>query len=148
MFISAQYQLVDKFEDKDEYKRLKLRFHAMLGKKEEEVWSLVKIVKVLNISKDTLFEGLLQNFRYYVVRANNVAFDFSMEDFTLMNLNELISVAKILSSVDVSKLQMTKKIDFLIGFAHIKLFIDNYYDCLAMIDVELASAMGRQVTMP
>lgn len=62
MFISSQYQLVDKFDDKEEYKRLKLRFHVVLGMKEEEVWSLVKIVKVLNISKDTLFERLLQNF--------------------------------------------------------------------------------------
>ena len=56
--------LVDKFEDKEEYKKLKLRFHVVLGKKDEEVWSLLKIVKVLIVSKDKLFEGLLQNFRY------------------------------------------------------------------------------------
>lgn len=109
MFVSAQYQLVDKFDDKEEYKKLKLRLHTVLGKKEEEVWSLVKIVKVLNISKDALFEGLLQNFQYYVVRANNVACDFSMVDFPLMNLNDLSNVAKILSDIDVSKLQMTSK---------------------------------------
>ena len=59
MFISAQYQLVDKFDDKEVYKKLKLRFHAVLGKKKEEVWSLVKIVKDLSVSKDKLFEGLL-----------------------------------------------------------------------------------------
>ena len=34
MFISSQYQLVDKFDDKEEYNRLKLRFYAVLGKKE------------------------------------------------------------------------------------------------------------------
>lgn len=61
MFISASYQLVDKFEDKEEYMKLKLRFHVVIGNKEEEVWSLIKIVKVLNISKETLFEGMLQN---------------------------------------------------------------------------------------
>lgn len=35
--ISAQYQLIYKFEDKEEFKKLKLRFHAILGKKEEEI---------------------------------------------------------------------------------------------------------------
>ena len=59
MFIPARYQLIDKFEDKEEYKRLKLRFHAILGNKEEVVWSLVKMVKVLNISRESLFENLL-----------------------------------------------------------------------------------------
>ena len=62
MFMAAQYQIIDKFKDKDEYNRLKIDFHAILGKKEEEIWSLVKIVRVLNISKDVLFEGVLQNF--------------------------------------------------------------------------------------
>lgn len=113
MFISSQYQLVNKFEDKEEFKRLKLRFHVVLGKKEEEVWSLVKIVKVLNISKDTLFEGLLENFRYHMVRANNVSCYFLVVDFPLMNLNDLINVLKILSYVNVLKLQ--ERI-FLAGF--------------------------------
>lgn len=62
MFISAQYQLIDNFEDKDEYKILKLRFHAILRKPEEGVWSPVKIVMVLNICRESLFEGLLHNF--------------------------------------------------------------------------------------
>lgn len=66
MFVSSQYQLVDKFEDKNEYNKLSMKFHAVLGKKEEEFWSSDKIVKVLNISRESLFEGLLQNFRYYV----------------------------------------------------------------------------------
>lgn len=43
---------------------------------------------------------------------------------------------------------MTSKEDFLLGFAHINLFIDNYYDCLALTDVELALAMGKQITVP
>lgn len=147
MFISSQYQLADKFEDKEEF-RMKLRFHVVLGKKEEEVWSLFKIVKVLNISKDTMFEGLLHNFRYHVVKENNVACDFSVVDFPYMNLNDLLNVEKILSYVDVLKLQANKKEDFVIGFAHIKLFINDYYDCLGMTDVELALAMNRTVTVP
>lgn len=36
MFVSAHYQLMDKFEDKEEYKKLKMRFNVVLGKKEEE----------------------------------------------------------------------------------------------------------------
>ena len=36
----------------------------------------------------------------------------------------------------------------MISFSRIKLFIDNYYDCLDLTDVELALAMGRQVTVP
>ena len=35
IFISAQYQLVE-CEDKDDFKRFKLSFHVVLGKKEEE----------------------------------------------------------------------------------------------------------------
>lgn len=58
-----------------------------------------------------------------------------------MNPNDLIIVANILSEVDVSKLQVNNKEDFLLGFAHIKLFIDNYYDCLALTDVELTLEM-------
>lgn len=37
MFISSQYQTVDKFEDMEEFKILKLRFHAFLRKREEEI---------------------------------------------------------------------------------------------------------------
>ncbi|CAI9281248.1 unnamed protein product [Lactuca saligna] len=142
MFISAQYQSVDKFDGKEEYKRLKFKFHAVLVNKEDEVWSLVKIVKDLSVSHDKLFEGLLQNFHYHVVRANNVVCDFSVVDFPLMNLNDIICVANILSSVDVLKLQVNRKEDFLLSFAHIKLFKYNYYDSQALTDVELALAMG------
>lgn len=147
MFMAAQYQIIDKFEDKEVYKRLMIRFHAVLGKK-EEVWSLLKIVSVLNISKDVLFEGVIQSYRFHVVCANNVAFDFSIAYFSLMNLHDLICVAKILKGVDVSKLQMTNKADFFIGFVHKELFIDNYYDCLVMTDVDLALAICHQVTVP
>lgn len=42
MFLSSQYQIAKKF-DEEEFKRMKYRFHAVPGKKEEEIWSLVKI---------------------------------------------------------------------------------------------------------
>lgn len=148
MSISSQYQLIDKFEDKDEYKRLKLRFHVVLGKPEEEVWYPVKIVKVLNIYRENLFEGLLLNFLYHAVRANNVACNFSVADFPLMNLDDLITVTNFLISIDVLKLLDSNKDDFLIGFTHIKVFIDNYFDCLAVTEIELAMAVNRTSKVP
>ena len=77
-----------------------------------------------------------------------MAFDFSVVDFPLMNLNDLINVVKILSTVDVSKLQVNNKDDFLIGFARIKVFIDNYYECLAVMNIELAMAVTRTSKVP
>lgn len=62
MFAAKQYQIADKFEDKEEFKRMKIRFHEILRKRKKEIWSLVKIVHVLNISKDVLFKGVLQNY--------------------------------------------------------------------------------------
>ena len=57
LFTSPEFKLANNFNDKNEYKRLKIRFHAILGKNEDEVWSLVKIVKVMKIKRETLFEG-------------------------------------------------------------------------------------------
>ncbi|XP_023735583.2 uncharacterized protein LOC111883500 [Lactuca sativa] len=34
---------------------------------------------------------------------------------------------------------------FKVGFAHVKTFIDNYFDCLALKDDELANVLGREV---
>lgn len=51
--------MADNFKDKNEYKNLKIRFQAILGKNEEDVRYLVKIMKVMKIERDTLFEGLL-----------------------------------------------------------------------------------------
>lgn len=126
---------------------MKIRFHV-LGKRGEEIWSLVKIFRVHNIFKDVLFKGVLQNYRFYAVQENNVAFDFLVADFPLMNLHDLICVARIFKVVDVSKLQITSKEDFLIGFCHIKLFIDNYYSYRVLTYVELALAMEKQIIVP
>ena len=104
MFMDTQYQIVDKYAYKEEYKQLKVRFHVVLGKREEEILSLVKIVRVIHINKDVLFEGVLQNFRFQAVRANNVVFNFSVADFPLMNIHDLITVGRILKGVDVSRL--------------------------------------------
>ena len=36
---------------------------------------------------------------------------------------------------------------FRLGLGHLKIFIDNYYDFLALIDEELASGVGRKVNV-
>ena len=94
-----------------------------------------------------MFENMLQNFRYFVVRADNKPFDFTIADFPLMNLNDLIQVASILKDMQENKLKGHDTDVFRFGFAHIKIFIDNYYDCLALTDEELASDLGRKVTV-
>lgn len=71
-----------------------------------------------------------------------------MADFSLMNSNDLIYVATILKGTNVLKLQLSSIEYALIGFAHIKLFIDNYYEYHALIDVDLALAVGKQITVP
>lgn len=74
LFASPQFKLADNFKDKNKYKKLKIHFHAILGNNEDEVWYLVKNVKVMKIKRDTLFMGLCQKFHYLVVRENNVEF--------------------------------------------------------------------------
>ena len=90
----------------------------------------------------------MKNYRYHVVRANNVAFDFSVADFPLINLHDLLCVAKILKFVNVSQLQVTNKDDFLLGFTHIKGFIDGYYGALSLTDIELATTFRKQIYVP
>ena len=88
------------------------------------------------------------NYRYHAVRTNNVAFDFSVADFPLMNVYDLISVARILKGTDASKLHLINKEDFLHGFTQSKLFIDNYYEYLALTDIELVLAINKKITVP
>lgn len=52
-----------------------------------------------------------------MVRANNVAFEFTIIDFLLMNLNDLIIVSKILCEVDSS--QVARNIRMLLSLVMI-----------------------------
>lgn len=85
----------------------------------------MKIIKVMSTTRKNLSEGILQIFCYVVVRVNNVVCEFSVPDFPLMNLNNLVNVTSILINVDVLKLAKDKMDDFRIDFAHIKVFIDS-----------------------
>lgn len=95
-----------------------------------------------------LFEGMLQIYRYVAIRANSVVFDFLVDDFPLMNLYDLLTVEKILKSVDYSKLQQVNKEDFVIVFEHIMVFIDGYYGALALTDNDMATMLGKKVFVP
>ncbi|KAL7607148.1 hypothetical protein Lser_V15G19426 [Lactuca serriola] len=148
LFITAQYKISEKFDNHDDYIHMKIRFHVVLGKNPDEVWSLMKIKKVLTIKKDVLFEDMLQNFRYFVIRADNKQYDFTVADFPLMNCNDLIQVAMILKHMEENNLKGSETEVFKIGFAHVKTFIDNYFDCLALTDEELANVLGREVNVP
>lgn len=79
-----------------------------------------KIFRVVSIFPDVLFEGLMQNFCYSVVRAKNVAFEFTIEDFPFMNLNDLITISKILSNFDPSPIVAKKRKTFIIGYVILK----------------------------
>ncbi|CAI9271538.1 unnamed protein product [Lactuca saligna] len=89
-----------------------------------------------------------RNYRYITVRENNVVFDFSVADFPLMNVYDLLIVAKILKSIDYSKLQQGNKEDFMIGFEHLRVFIDGYYGALALTDIDLATTLGKKAIVP
>ncbi|KAL7609544.1 hypothetical protein Lser_V15G13888 [Lactuca serriola] len=148
MFITTQYKISEKFDNPDDYTHMKIRFHVVLAKNPDEVWSLMKIKKVLTIKKDVLFEDMLQNFRYYVIKADNKQYDFTIVDFPLMNCNDLIQVALILKHMEENKLKGSETDVFKVGFAHVKTYIDNYFDCLALTDEELANVLGREVKVP
>lgn len=146
MFIFAQFKITKKYNDPKEFKKLKIHFHEVLGKKQEDVWSLVKIVKIISITLDTLFEGVLQNYRYSVVRANNVLFDFTIGDFPLINLNDLITITKIMGNIH--KHQVQDKPSYIIGYGHTKSFLDYYTANLALTKFELANVFNKNSKVP
>lgn len=95
MFIFPQFKLADNFQDDEALKSFKMKFHIVLRKKEEEIWSMKKTMRLISISKDAEFEILLQNHRYKVIKADNSVCGFTIVDFTLMNLNDVITLASL-----------------------------------------------------
>lgn len=76
---------------------MKIHFHVVLGMKEEDVLSLVKVVKQISITPNSMFEGVLQYYLYSVVRASNVMVDSTIANFSLMNLSDLITITNIMA---------------------------------------------------
>ncbi|CAI9263004.1 unnamed protein product [Lactuca saligna] len=144
-FPMNQFRSEVKCKDVDEGKKMKIRFHAVLGKAPEEVWSLEKIKKVNSIKRDVIFENVIQNIKYSVIRSSGKTCDFTIVDFLLMNLYNLIEVALLLKDKSFSFLQDTEPDVFKHGSQHIKIFIENSFECLDQSDVELATAKGIEI---
>lgn len=100
------------------------------------------------IVPNVLFEGLLQNFRYLVLSSNNVAFKFTIKYFPLMNVNDLITVSKILCHIDYSKVAEENRDAFIIGYAHNNTFLDYYYEYLVITNIGLAMEINKASKVP
>lgn len=145
MFPFAQFKLAENYQDSEEYKSMKIRFHVVLEYKEEEVWSLVKIIKLVSITPDVIFEGVVQNYRYKVVRANYTLYKFTIVDFPLMNLNDLITVTKIMGDMNNDRVQ--DKASYIIRYSHIKSFV-CYYAHLSLTDFEFPTTFNKKLKVP
>ena len=75
-------------------------------------------------------------------------FEFTIDDFPLMNLNDHISITKILINEDVSKIPKSNRNDFIIGFGHSKAFLESYYEYIAITNNDLALAIKKNVKVP
>lgn len=146
MFTFTQFKLADNFSDTEEFKRMKIRFHFALFKKEEDVWSLVKYVKLISITTDSMFKGVLQNNRYIDVREYSVLFDFTSDEFPLMNLNDLITIMKIMGNLGNNEVKY--KTLYIIGYIHINGFLDCYLAHLALTDYEFTTAFNKNSKVP
>lgn len=65
-----------------------------------------------------------------------------------MNLNDLITVSKILCNVDISRAAAKNRKAFIIGYTHIKSFIDCNYGYLAVNNIDLAMADNKTSKVP
>ena len=52
MFLMPQFKILDKFKSEDNYNYMKPHFQAVLTKAPKEIWSLIKIKKVISIKMD------------------------------------------------------------------------------------------------
>ena len=148
MFVMPQFKAEMKSLETEEGKKMKIRFHAVLAKAQEEVWFLEKIKKVISIKRDVVFEGKFENLKYTVARASGKIQEFTVADFPLMNTYDLINIALMLKDKSFSFLQDTEPDVFNLGCKHIKVFLENYFECLAQTDVELATVKGFDITAP
>lgn len=67
----------------------------------------MKIIKLVSITPNVLFEGVWQNVRFNVLRVNNVLFDLTIADFPIMNVNNIITTTKHMG--DLIKSQIPNK---------------------------------------
>lgn len=85
-----------------------------------------------------MFEGIIPNYRYKVIRSNNTPYEFTIVDFPLMNLNDLITQAKIMGYLDND--HISNKATYIIGYGHINNFIDCYFAYLGLTGFEMVKS--------
>lgn len=79
-----------------------------------------------------MFEGALQNYWYKVVMDTNILFEFTIVEFTLMKLNDIITTMTIMG--DLNNHQVEDKASYIIGYSHTKSFLNYYFSLLALTD--------------
>lgn len=76
-----------------------------------------------------------------------MAFEFTIAGFPLINLNDLIIVSDILGNMGASKVTKENKHAFILGCAHIKAFLECYFDYLAISDIDQSILTSQMVAL-
>lgn len=63
-----------------------------------------------------------------------------------MNVNDLITTAKLIG--DLSKSQIPDKAMYIVGYRHIKAFLDAYFSHLSLTDIDLSIAFNKNSKVP
>lgn len=58
MFFFPQFKLAKNYKDVDDFKIKKFPLHVVLWNKGEDVWSFVKIVKIMSITLNAFSKGV------------------------------------------------------------------------------------------
>ncbi|CAI9282257.1 unnamed protein product [Lactuca saligna] len=146
LIMFSQFKLVENYQYREKLKNLKIRFHAVLGKIEEELWLLVKIIKFLSVTPDVILEGVLQNFCYKVVHANKMLFELTISYFPLMNVNVNVSTALLMD--DLKNTDIPDKTTYVLRYGHLKTFVDAYVVHLALTDIDLSTHFKIRLKVP
>lgn len=144
MFKFHQFNLPPDFVEMPTHKHVKIRFHSNLSQEEKKVWSINKIIKLLNISKDVMFKNAFYNFRFKVVRGDQKS--YIIVDFLLMNPHDSMMLVQIMSKLN--KKEDPSPTTYNTTFSHVKVFSILYYSLITMSDIELAKVFRKTVPRP
>lgn len=93
-------------------------------------------MNLISITKDGVFENMLQNYRYEVLRVRTEEYEFTISNFPLMNVNDFKNLVKIFIALDNS--QVLDPTVIVVAYSHIKGLINYYNAITVLIDIELA----------
>lgn len=108
----------------------------------------MKIVKVMTIVSDVLFEGLLQNCRYVDVRENNMVLEFIIADFSSEEFKWSCHYIRDFEQRWCIESGRGNINTFVIGFGHIETFLDSYYEYLVIKNIDFALAINKPSKVP